>query len=96
MDIYSFTVSLYASLTNNFPFPEWLERELEEAVTNPSKREQALKDFYSVDPRMDYVPEEFKDIIMRGLRGEITMEEIARELKDIAMTEYNIPEEVLI
>jgi tetratricopeptide (TPR) repeat protein/tRNA A-37 threonylcarbamoyl transferase component Bud32 len=96
MDIYSFTVSLYASLTNNFPFPEWLERELEEAVTNPSKREQALKDFYSVDPRMDYVPEEFKDIIMRGLRGEITMEEIARDLKDIAITEYNIPEEVLI
>lgn len=96
MDIYSFTVSLYASLTNNFPFPEWLERELEEAVVNPSKREQALKDFYSVDPRMDYVPEEFRDLILRGLRGEITMEEFARDLKEIAMTEYNIPEEALI
>ncbi len=96
MDIYSFTVSLYATLTNNFPFPEWLERELEEAVMNPSKREQALKDFYAVDPRMDYIPDEFKDIILKGLRGEISMEEIARDLRDIAVTEYNIPEEVLI
>lgn len=56
MDVYSFTVSLYVTLTNNFPYPEWLERELEEAITSPEKRSEALKDFYSLEPRMDYVP----------------------------------------
>ncbi|ARM76040.1 protein kinase domain-containing protein [Acidianus manzaensis] len=96
MDIYSFTVSLYVALTNNFPFPEWLERELEEAVTNPSKRDQALKDFYNTEPRMDYVPEEYRNIIYRGLRGEITMEELSRDLREIALTIYGIPQEALI
>ncbi|AWR97394.1 protein kinase [Acidianus sulfidivorans JP7] len=96
MDIYSFTVSLYVALTNNFPFPEWLERELEEAVTNTEKREQALKDFYNTEPRMDYVPEEYRDIIYRGLRGEITMEEISRDIRDIALTIYGVPQEALI
>lgn len=96
MDLYSFTVSLYATLTNNFPFPEWLEREIEEAVTNPAKREQALKDFYSIEPRMDYVPEEYREIIYKGLRGEITMEEMARDLRYIATNIYGIPQEVLV
>lgn len=96
MDIYSFTVSLYVALTNNFPFPEWLEREIEEAVTNPAKREQALKDFYTVEPRMDYIPEEYREIIHKGLRGEITMEELARDLRQIALSVYGIPQEVLV
>ena len=90
-DIYSFTVSLYVTLTNNFPFPEWLERELEEAVTMPEKRENALKDFYLAEPRLDYVPEEFREIIERGLRGDITMEEIRRELSMILKYSYNLP-----
>lgn len=89
-DVYSFTVSLYATLTNNFPFPEWLEREIEDAVTDPSKREIALKDFYLAEPRYDYVPEEYRELIERGLRGEITMEEIRRELRYIVSEEYNI------
>lgn len=91
MDIYSFTVSLYVALTNNFPFPEWLERELEEAVTTPEKREVALKDFYLAEPRLDYVPEEFRDVVERGLRGEITMEEISRELNMIMKYDYDLP-----
>ena len=90
-DVYSFTVSLYVALTNNFPFSEWLERELEEAVTTPEKRETALKDFYLAEPRLDYVPEEFREIIERGLRGDITMEEIKRELTSIAKYSYNLP-----
>ena len=90
-DIYSFTVSLYVALTNNFPFPEWLERELEEAVTMPEKREVALKDFYLAEPRLDYVPEEFREIIEKGLRGDITMEEIRRELTMIMKYDYNLP-----
>ncbi|BCU70978.1 protein kinase domain-containing protein [Stygiolobus caldivivus] len=89
-DVYSFTVSLYVALTNNFPFPEWLEREVEEAVTNPSKRESVMRDFYNVEPRMDYVPEEFRDLIERGLRGEISMEVISRELKYLIRYSYGI------
>ncbi|BFH73862.1 protein kinase [Sulfurisphaera javensis] len=90
-DVYSFTVSLYVTLTNNFPFSEWLEREIEEAVTDPSKRDIALKDFYLAEPRLDQVPEEFRELIERGLRGEITMEEISRELKYINKYTYNLP-----
>ncbi|MBB5254379.1 hypothetical protein HNQ62_002153 [Sulfurisphaera ohwakuensis] len=90
-DVYSFTVSLYVSLTNNFPFSEWLERELEEAVTDPSKREIALKDFYLAEPRLDQIPEEFRDLIERGLRGEITLEELSRELRMINKYNYNLP-----
>ena len=89
-DVYSFTVSLYVALTNNFPFPEWLEREIEEAVTDPSKREIALKDFYSLEPRLDYIPEEFRDIIEKGLKGELSMEMISRELKYIVRYNYGI------
>jgi hypothetical protein len=77
-------------LTNNFPFPEWLEREIEEAVTDPSKREIALKDFYSLEPRLDYIPEEFRDIIENGLKGELSMEMISRELKYIVRYNYGI------
>ncbi|QIW23669.1 serine/threonine protein kinase [Sulfolobus sp. S-194] len=90
-DVYSFTVSLYVSLTNNFPFSEWLERELEEAVTDPSKREIALKDFYLAEPRLEQIPEEFRDLIERGLRGEITLEELSRELRMINKYNYNLP-----
>ncbi|BFI74730.1 protein kinase [Sulfurisphaera ohwakuensis] len=90
-DVYSFTVSLYVTLTNNFPFSEWLERELEEAVTDPSKREIALKDFYLAEPRLDQIPEEFRDLIERGLRGEITLEELSRELRMINKYNYNLP-----
>jgi len=90
-DIYAFTVTLYVALTNNFPFPEWLEREIEEAITIPEKREIALKDFYLAEPRLDYVPEEFREIIERGLKGEITMEEIKRELEMIMKYTYNLP-----
>ncbi|MFP3225732.1 MAG: protein kinase [Sulfolobaceae archaeon] len=89
-DIYSFTVSLYASLTNNFPFPEWLEREIEDAVSNPLKRQEVLKDFYNVEPRLDYVPEEFHDIIIKGLRGETSIEQISRELKYIIRYNYGL------
>ncbi|MEM4942983.1 MAG: protein kinase [Saccharolobus sp.] len=89
-DVYSFTVSLYVSLTNNFPFPEWLENELEEAVKNVEKRKQALEDFHNTMPRLDYVPIEFRDIITRGLRGEITMLEINKQLEQILIEEYNI------
>ena len=96
MDVYSFTVSLYVTLTNNFPFPEWLERELEDAVTDSSKREQALKDFYNAEPRMDYVPDEYRELIEKGLKGEITMEEISRELKNLVSSFYNIQDKILI
>lgn len=96
MDVYSFTVSLYVSLTNNFPFPEWLERELEEAISSPQKREDALKDFYSVEPRMDYVPQEFRELILEGLRGETTMEVIRRDLVHLARDVYNLPVEQVI
>ncbi|BAB65823.1 protein kinase domain-containing protein [Sulfurisphaera tokodaii] len=90
-DVYSFTVSLYVTLTNNFPFSEWLERELEEAVTDPSKREIALKDFYLAEPRLDQIPDEFRDLVERGLRGEITLEEMSRELRMINKYNYNLP-----
>ncbi|NON63030.1 protein kinase [Acidianus sp. RZ1] len=93
MDVYSFTVSLFVTLTNNFPFPEWLEREIEEAVNNPSKRDQALKDFYSIEPKMDYVPDEYRELILRGLRGEITLEEIKSELRQIKSAIYDIRDE---
>ncbi|WP_338599288.1 protein kinase [Sulfolobus tengchongensis] len=89
-DVYSFTVSLYVSLTNNFPFPEWLENEIEEAVKSPEKRRQALEDFHNATPRLDYVPEEFKDLIMRGLKGEISMLEIDKKLEEILIENYNI------
>ncbi|BDC00131.1 protein kinase domain-containing protein [Saccharolobus caldissimus] len=89
-DVYSFTVSLYVSLTNNFPFPEWLENEIEEAVKDSEKRKQALEDFYNAVPRLDYIPSEFRDIIVRGLRGEISMLEINKELEEILIEEYNI------
>jgi tetratricopeptide (TPR) repeat protein len=90
MDAYSFVVSLYVALTNNFPFSEWLEREIEDAVTNSQAREQALRDFYNAEPRMDYVPNEYRWLIEKGLRGELTMEEIARELRNIATAVYGI------
>lgn len=90
-DVYSFTVSLYVTLTNNFPFSEWVERELEDAVTDPSKREIALKDFYLAEPRVEQVPDEFREIIERGLRGEISMEEMSRELRYIATYNYSLP-----
>ncbi|WP_444543169.1 serine/threonine protein kinase [Metallosphaera hakonensis] len=91
MDVYSFTVSLYVTLTNNFPYPEWLERELEEAITSPEKRSEALKDFYSLEPRMDYVPQEYRDIILSGVRGETTMEQMRRDLLNLAKFDYNLP-----
>jgi Flp pilus assembly protein TadD len=78
-DLYSLTVSLYVSLTNSYPWPEWLEREIEEAVTNPSMRDQAYQDFLEAKPRLDYVPEEFRDLIYDGLKGLITI----REFKDL-------------
>ncbi|BBL46853.1 protein kinase domain-containing protein [Metallosphaera sedula] len=96
MDVYSFVVSLYVTLTNNFPYPEWLERELEEAIISPEKRADALKDFYSVEPRMDYVPQEFREIIQSGLRGDATMEQIRRELLYVAKYDYNLPVEVSV
>ncbi len=89
-DVYSFTVSLYVSLTNNFPYPEWLENEIEEAVKNPEKRKQALDDFHKAAPRLDYVPVEFKDLIMSGLKGEVGMLEINRKLEEILIEDYNI------
>jgi tetratricopeptide (TPR) repeat protein len=95
MDAYSFVVSLYVALTNNFPFPEWLEREIEDAVTNSQAREHALRDFYNAEPRMDYVPSEYRWLIEKGLRGELTMEEIARELRNIATAVYGIDYNVL-
>ncbi|AAK43304.1 tetratricopeptide repeat protein [Saccharolobus solfataricus] len=89
-DVYSFSVSLYVSLTNNFPFPEWLENEIEEAVKNPEKRKQALDDFHNATPRLDYVPAEFKDLITMGLKGEISMLEINKRLEEILVEDYNI------
>ncbi|EWG06775.1 MAG: serine/threonine protein kinase [Candidatus Aramenus sulfurataquae] len=96
MDAYSFVVSLYVALTNNFPFSEWLEREIEDAVTNSQAREQALRDFYNAEPRMDYVPNEYRWLIEKGLRGELTMEEIARELRNIATAVYGIDYNALV
>ncbi|QKR00604.1 protein kinase [Metallosphaera tengchongensis] len=91
MDVYSFTVSLYVTLTNNFPFPEWLEREMEEAISSPEKRQSALNDFYNVEPRMDYVPPEYREIILSGIRGETTLEQMRRELIYLVKNEYNLP-----
>ncbi len=89
-DVYSFVVSLYVTLTNNFPFPEWLENEIEEAVRNKENRRSALDDFHNASPRLDYVPLEFRDIIVSGLRGEISMLEINKRLEEILVEEYNI------
>ncbi|MEM3317649.1 MAG: protein kinase [Metallosphaera sp.] len=96
MDVYSFTVSLYVTLTNNFPYPEWLEREIEEAISSPERRPDALKDFYSIEPRMDYVPQEFRELISSGLKGEVSMEQIKRDLINIARYDYNLPVESVI
>lgn len=84
MDIYSLSVSMYVTLTNNFPYPEWLEQEIEEAVTNVKKRETALKDFEHTEPRMDRVPELFREVIYRGLKTEyLSMKQILLELEEI-------------
>ncbi len=85
-DVYSLTVSLYAALTNNYPWPEWLEREIEEAVTNPEMRDRAYHDFLEAKPRMDYVPEQFYDVIYEGLKGLITVNEF-RDMLNKALTE---------
>ncbi len=89
-DVYSFTVSLYVALTNNFPFSEWAENEIEEAVKNREKRDAVLREFYELTPRLDYVPQEFHDLILRGLHGEITMEESVRELDSMLLYDYGI------
>lgn len=89
-DVYSFTVSLYVALTNNFPFSEWAENEIEEAVKDRSKRETILREFYELNPRLDYVPQEFHEIITKGLKGETTMEEIVKELDSVLTYDYGI------
>jgi len=89
-DVYSFTVSLYVALTNNFPFSEWAENEIEEAVKDRSKRETILREFYELNPRLDYVPQEFHEIITKGLKGETTMEEIVKELDSVLIYDYGI------
>lgn len=90
MDVYSFSVSLYVSLARNYPYPEWLENEIEKAVTNPQLRQDALKDFYSFEPRLDYIPVEFREIIRKGLKSEVTMEEIKYKLREIIANEYSL------
>ncbi|MCQ4344498.1 MAG: hypothetical protein NO117_06025, partial [Sulfolobales archaeon] len=42
---------------------------------NPSMRDQAYQDFLEAKPRLDYVPEEFRDLIYDGLKGLITIGE---------------------
>ncbi|MBP1357673.1 MAG: protein kinase [Sulfolobus sp.] len=84
MDVYSLSVSMYVTLTNNFPYPEWLEQEIEEAVVNVKKRETALKDFEHTEPRMDRVPELFKEVIYKGLKTEyLSVKQILFELEKI-------------
>ena len=82
-DAYSLTVSIYVSLVNNFPLPEWLENELEEAVSKPELRERAYRDFLDFSPRLDYVPEEFHDLIYDGIKGLASVSDIRRELDSI-------------
>ncbi|BBG22905.1 protein kinase domain-containing protein [Sulfuracidifex tepidarius] len=89
-DVYSFTVSLYVALTNNFPFSEWAENEIEDAVKDRNKRQTVLREFYELTPRLDYVPHEFHDLILSGLRGETTMEEAVRSLDSILLYDYGI------
>lgn len=84
MDIYSLAVSMYATLTNNFPYPEWLEEEIEEAVTNFSKRTEVLKDFERVEPRLDRIPTELKSVIYKGLKTNyVSMRELLVELERV-------------
>jgi len=90
MDVYSFSVSLYVSFTRNYPYPEWLENEIENAVSKPQIREEVLKDFYNFEPRLDQIPKEFREIIRKGLKSEITMEEIKYRLREIIMNEYSL------
>jgi serine/threonine protein kinase/thioredoxin-like negative regulator of GroEL len=90
MDIYSLTVSIYVTLTKNYPLPEWLENEIERAVIDSKIREDALKDFYSYEPKLDYIPYEFKDIITKGLKTSISLEEIKYKLDEIINNNINL------
>lgn len=77
-------------MTNNFPFSEWAENEIEDAVKDRNKRQTVLREFYELTPRLDYVPHEFHDLILSGLRGETTMEEAVRSLDSILLYDYGI------
>lgn len=84
MDLYSLGVSLYVALTGTYPLPQWLEDEIESAVADPSKREHVMKDFYRVQLRLEYVPRELRDVTETLMKGEITAEEVSRDLDNIA------------
>jgi len=84
MDVYSLGVSVYVALTGTYPLPQWLEDEIESAVVDPRKREQVMRAFHRTQVRMDQVHHNFRELIEQSLSGELTAEEVSKEMERVA------------
>ncbi|BCU66796.1 serine/threonine protein kinase [Sulfolobales archaeon HS-7] len=83
MDVFSLGVSMYYALTGDYPIPSHLESKVETAVIKPELRDEVMSEFYKFSYDLSPLPDRFKNVINDMLQGELTAEEVAKELENL-------------